>query len=71
MIVTASPRLPFSQAWSFSRAGHVAITIKDAQIMENKKGRRIQKLDIMSIPMKITARVVCVTSMATWVFGFI
>jgi hypothetical protein len=49
----------------------VAITITDAQIREVRKGRKIQKLDEMSIPMKKTARVVWVTSRETGIFVFI
>jgi uncharacterized protein CbrC (UPF0167 family) len=43
----------------------------DAQIRAMRKGRKIQKLDVMSIPMKITARVVWVTSRETGIFVFI
>ena len=60
--VTASQRLPRRRAWSPSRAGHVVTTIMVAQRMATRKGRRIQKLAAMSVPIKSTASVVRVTS---------
>jgi hypothetical protein len=42
--------------------GQVATTIKEAQIMEMRNGRRIQKLDAMSTPIKSTARIVWIRS---------
>ncbi|MCK7467122.1 MAG: hypothetical protein MZU91_02530 [Desulfosudis oleivorans] len=50
MIVTASPRLPPSSAWSFNRTGHVAMTINAAQISGMRKGRMIQKVDSDEYP---------------------
>ncbi len=70
MMVTASPRLPLSFASSLTIAGQVAITINDAQTMETRKGSRIQKLAAISIPMKMTARVVWVTSRVMDDFAF-
>jgi hypothetical protein len=60
--VTARLRLFQSQAWSFSRIGHVATTMMVAQIKEVRKGLKTQKLAAISEPMNRTASVIRVTS---------
>jgi hypothetical protein len=62
---TAKPLFFTNLFSSFSRTGHVAITIRPAQIIETKKGLRTQKVDTMSTPMESTDRVVWVMSRGT------
>ena len=56
--VTASARFPLSRFCTPSMSGHVVTTIMVAQTSAVRKGRSIQKLAVMRMPMKSTARVV-------------
>ncbi len=64
---TAKPLRPENRASSLSRIGHVATTIIVAQTIEVMKGRSIQMLAVIRMPMNTTASVVRVTS---WLIRF-
>ena len=62
MTAAAYRRRPQRIFWSLRRTGHVATTMIVAQIMDVRKGRSIQKLAAIRIPMNSTASIVRVMS---------